>query len=170
MIQGDGMEAMAQLLRLLGLAQWIDRFRQEDIDLSTARELQDDTLQILGLPVGSRLRLIRAVRNIYEPQTTEHLGMLEGEGPLLINNPFIVVSSPHTTPRKPAPPPVVPSQPLDPALAALLQESDLSQYAEVFRLEELNLSAVRRLNDTQLKELGLTMGARIRLLDALSKK
>ena len=71
MIQGDGMEAMAQLLKILGLAQWVDRFRQEDIDLSTARELQDDTLQILGLPVGSRLRLIRAIRNIYEPQTPE---------------------------------------------------------------------------------------------------
>lgn len=74
MVQGEGMEAMAQLLKILGLAQWIDRFRQEDIDLNTARELQDDTLQILGLPVGSRLRLIRAIRNIYDPQPTDAVG------------------------------------------------------------------------------------------------
>ena len=76
----------------------------------------------------------------------------------------------HSTPRKPVAPPVaVAQQPLDPALSALLVASDLSQYAEVFRLEELTLFAVKRLTDAQLKELGLTMGARIRLLDALSK-
>lgn len=76
-------------------------------------------------------------------------------------------ASAHSTPRKPAA--VLANQPLDPALLALLQQSDLTQYAEVFRLEELNLAAVKRLSDAQLKELGLTMGARIRLLDALSK-
>ena len=70
MIQGDDVEAMAQLLRILGLAQWIDKFRQEEIDLNTARVLKDDALQMLGMPADSRLRLTRAVKNLFEPQQT----------------------------------------------------------------------------------------------------
>ena len=43
------------------------------------------------------------------------------------------------------------------------------QYAEIFRVEELNLTTVRRITDSQLKQLGLTANARIRLLDALRR-
>ena len=68
MIKGNDVEAMAQLLRLLGLAQWIEKFRQEEIDLNTAKILKDDALQLLGLPLDSRLRLTSA---IHEPQTME---------------------------------------------------------------------------------------------------
>ncbi|MFN0313653.1 MAG: AAA family ATPase [Burkholderiales bacterium] len=50
-----------------------------------------------------------------------------------------------------------------------LHQNNLEQYAPAFLENEVDFSVVRRLTDADLKELGLTLGARKRFLEAVEK-
>jgi len=48
-------------LRGIGLEQYAQTFRDNAIDADVLRDLTDDHLRELGLPLGARLKLLRAV-------------------------------------------------------------------------------------------------------------
>ena len=49
----------------------------------------------------------------------------------------------------------------------LLAQLDLNKFAPKFREEDIDLAAAAKLSEDDLKELGLTLGARKKLYDAL---
>ena len=51
-------------LRGIGLAQYAQTFRDNAIDADVLRDLNDDHLRELGLPLGARLKLLRAVATL----------------------------------------------------------------------------------------------------------
>ena len=48
-------------LRRIGLEQYAQTFRDNAIDADVLRDLTDEHLRELGLPLGARLKLLRAV-------------------------------------------------------------------------------------------------------------
>ena len=48
-------------LRSLGLAQYEARFREHEVDAEVLPELTEADLQSLGIPLGHRKRLMRAI-------------------------------------------------------------------------------------------------------------
>jgi hypothetical protein len=57
------------LLRRIGLEQYAQTFRDNAIDADVVRDLTNDHLRELGLPLGARLKLLRAVATL---GTSEH--------------------------------------------------------------------------------------------------
>lgn len=57
-----------------------------------------------------------------------------------------------------------------PTVASLLQSLGLGKYSITFEAEEVDMTALRNMNDDDLKELGLPMGPRKKILLALSSK
>ena len=53
-------------LRRIGLEQYAQTFRDNAIDADVLRDLTDDHLRELGLPLGVRLKLLRAVAGTSE--------------------------------------------------------------------------------------------------------
>jgi hypothetical protein len=51
-------------LRRIGLEQYAQTFRDNAIDADVLRDLTDDHLRELGLPLGARLKLLRAVATL----------------------------------------------------------------------------------------------------------
>ena len=60
-------------LRSLGLGQYEVRFRENKIDFDVLANLTDGDLQELGLPLGDRRRLLRAIAELgaQQPLTTQ---------------------------------------------------------------------------------------------------
>eukprot|EP00250_Pteridium_aquilinum_P035171 c8789_g1_i1 orf=788-1504(+) len=57
-----------------------------------------------------------------------------------------------------------------PTVATLLQSLGLGKYSITFKAEEIDMTALRNMSDDDLKELGLPMGPRKKLLIALSTR
>ncbi|KAI5065838.1 hypothetical protein GOP47_0018462 [Adiantum capillus-veneris] len=57
-----------------------------------------------------------------------------------------------------------------PTVATLLQSLGLGKYSITFQAEEIDMTALRNMNDDDLKELGLPMGPRKKILIALSSR
>lgn len=57
-----------------------------------------------------------------------------------------------------------------PTVATLLQSLGLGKYSITFQAEEIDMTALRNMNDDDLKELGLPMGPRKKILLALSSR
>ena len=51
-------------LRGIGLEQYAQTFRDNAIDADVLRDLTDEHLRELGLPLGARLKLVRAVATL----------------------------------------------------------------------------------------------------------
>ena len=51
-------------LRGIGLEQYAQTFRDNTIDADVLRDLTDDHLRELGLPLGARLKLLRAIATL----------------------------------------------------------------------------------------------------------
>lgn len=58
----------------------------------------------------------------------------------------------------------------EPTVAALLQSLGLGKYLITFQAEEIDMTALRHMNDDDLKELGIPMGPRKKILLAMSSK
>src|SRR4029077_16455041 len=54
-------------------------------------------------------------------------------------------------------------------LARLLESLDLSQYVETFAKSDIDAAALLDLEERHLKELGLSLGHRIRLMKAIAE-
>ena len=61
------MSQVAQWLETLGMAEYAERFVENRIDLSVLRELTDQDLKDLGIVLGDRRKLLRAIRELDAP-------------------------------------------------------------------------------------------------------
>ena len=53
--------SVAQFLESVGLRQYADVFEKEKVDAETLADLDDEDLRHLGLPLGHRKKLLRAL-------------------------------------------------------------------------------------------------------------
>ena len=58
------MSQVAQWLETLGMAEYAGRFVENRIDFSILRELTDQDLKDLGIVLGDRRKLLRAIREL----------------------------------------------------------------------------------------------------------
>jgi class 3 adenylate cyclase len=61
------MQQMADWLKKLGMAEYAERFAENDIEIDVLPELTDHDLEKLGLSLGHRRRLLRAIRELGGP-------------------------------------------------------------------------------------------------------
>jgi hypothetical protein len=61
------MQRLADWLEKLGLSEYTQCFAENRIDFSVLPELTDQHLTNLGLPLGDRLKLLRAIREFSDP-------------------------------------------------------------------------------------------------------
>ena len=58
------MDALAAWLHALGLERYLEAFRANDVDLDVVRDLTEADLAALGVTLGDRKRLLRAVATL----------------------------------------------------------------------------------------------------------
>jgi len=63
------MEQVADWLKKLGMAQYVQTFAENDIDFSVLRHLTDQHLKDLGVSLGHRLKLLQAIRDLGQTST-----------------------------------------------------------------------------------------------------
>src|SRR5215475_4891884 len=61
------MQPIAEWLNTLGLGQYIERFADNDIDANILRDLTDADLEKIGVSLGHRKRILRAIAELDEP-------------------------------------------------------------------------------------------------------
>src|SRR5262252_8248287 len=58
------MQQIADWLNTLGLGQYAQRFAENCIDAGVLRDLTDQDLERIGIPLGHRKKLLRAIREL----------------------------------------------------------------------------------------------------------
>ena len=58
------MQAIADWLEKLGMSEYADRFAENRLDLSVLPDLTDQHLKDLGIALGDRLKMLRAIREL----------------------------------------------------------------------------------------------------------
>jgi class 3 adenylate cyclase/predicted ATPase len=58
------MEEIADWLKKLGMSEYAQRFAENDIDMAVLSDLTDQHLKELGVSLGHRLKMLRAIRNL----------------------------------------------------------------------------------------------------------
>ena len=61
------MTGIAEWLASIGLGEYADRFRENAIDLSVVRDLTEQDLKDLGVLLGHRRKLLRAIAELDGP-------------------------------------------------------------------------------------------------------
>src|SRR4029078_10059552 len=61
------MQLIAEWLERLGLSEYTERFAENRIDLSIITDLTDQHLKELGIALGDRLKMLRAIRELNDP-------------------------------------------------------------------------------------------------------
>ena len=61
------MQEIADWLKKLGMSEYTQRFAEERVDFSVLPELTDQHLKDLGLPLGDRLKMLRAIHELADP-------------------------------------------------------------------------------------------------------
>src|SRR6516225_6979444 len=61
------MQQIADWLEKLGMSEYAQRFAENRIDFSVLPDLTDQHLKDLGLPLGDRLKILRAIRELSSP-------------------------------------------------------------------------------------------------------
>jgi hypothetical protein len=61
------MQQVADWLKTLGMSEYAQLFAENRIDLSVLPDLTDQHLKELGVPLGHRLKMLRAVRELSGP-------------------------------------------------------------------------------------------------------
>src|SRR5215472_17020679 len=59
------MQQIADWLKELGMSEYAERFAENRIDLSVLPDLTDQHLEKLGVALGDRLKILRAIREFY---------------------------------------------------------------------------------------------------------
>jgi hypothetical protein len=62
----DVTKDLAEWLASIGLAEYADRFAENAVDLSVVRDLTDQDLKELGLLLGHRRKILRAIATLNE--------------------------------------------------------------------------------------------------------
>ena len=63
------MQQIADWLRKLGMSEYAERFAENDIEIDILPELTDHDLERLGVSLGHRRRILRAIRELGGPTT-----------------------------------------------------------------------------------------------------
>jgi class 3 adenylate cyclase/predicted ATPase len=129
------MPSIAGWLGSLGLSEYADRFAENRIDVSILRELTDQDLKDLGVVLGDRRRILRAIA---EPAACAV--------PQLASTPASM-----------------------PPIANWLGSLGLAEYADRFAENRIDVSILRELTDQDLKDLGVVLGDRRRMLRAIAE-
>jgi class 3 adenylate cyclase len=58
------MEQIADWLKQLGMSEYVQRFAESDIDISVLRDLTDQDLKELGVSLGHRRKMLRAIAEL----------------------------------------------------------------------------------------------------------
>src|SRR5215831_17388575 len=58
------MQQTADWLKKLGMSEYAERFAEERIEIDVLPELTDQDLERLGIPLGHRRRMLRAIRDL----------------------------------------------------------------------------------------------------------
>ena len=61
------MQQIAEWLKNLGMAEYTDRFAENRIDISVLPDLTEQHLRDLGVALGDRLKMLRAIRDLGNP-------------------------------------------------------------------------------------------------------
>ena len=61
------MQQIADWLEKLGMAEYIERFAENRIDISVLPDLTDQHLKDLGIALGDRLKMLRAIHELADP-------------------------------------------------------------------------------------------------------
>ena len=64
------MPQIADWLEKLGLSEYADRFAKSDIDTSVLRDLTDQDLKELGVSLGHRRKMLRAIGEFADATST----------------------------------------------------------------------------------------------------
>lgn len=70
------MQQIAEWLEKLGLSEYTQRFAENRVDLSVLSELTDQHLKELGIALGDRLKMLRALRELGDPFRASSQSML----------------------------------------------------------------------------------------------
>src|SRR5271169_4994803 len=62
--QGAAMQQIADWLEKLGMSEYAERFAESDIDTSVLRDLTDQDLKELGVSLGHRRKMLRAIAEL----------------------------------------------------------------------------------------------------------
>jgi class 3 adenylate cyclase/predicted ATPase len=62
---GTAMQEIADWLKTLGMSEYAERFAQDDIDTSVLRDLTDQDLKELGVSLGHRRKMLRAIDELF---------------------------------------------------------------------------------------------------------
>jgi len=74
-------KSIEELLASLQLEKFTAKFREEEIDLDAARNLSDDDLKSLGIPMGPRRKLMDALKTQSSSPTSSSSSSSSGKGP-----------------------------------------------------------------------------------------
>jgi class 3 adenylate cyclase len=58
------MQQIADWLKKLGMSEYVERFAENDIDMAVLSDLTDQHLKDLGVSLGHRLKMLRAIRDL----------------------------------------------------------------------------------------------------------
>src|SRR5215472_969875 len=58
------MQQVADWLKKLGMSEYVERFAENDIDMAVLPDLTDQHLKDLGVSLGHRLKMLRAIREL----------------------------------------------------------------------------------------------------------
>ena len=58
------MQQIADWLKKLGMSEYAERFAESDIDISVLRDLTDQDLKELGVSLGHRRKMLRAIAEL----------------------------------------------------------------------------------------------------------
>src|SRR5262249_12391708 len=61
---GTTMQEIAEWLKALGMSEYAERFAENDIDTSVLRDLTDQDLKELGVSLGHRRKMLRAIAEL----------------------------------------------------------------------------------------------------------
>jgi hypothetical protein len=64
---GIAVREIAEWLKKLGMSEYAKCFAENRIDFSVLPELTDQHLKDLGLPLGDRLKMLRAIQELSSP-------------------------------------------------------------------------------------------------------
>ena len=80
------MQQIAEWLEKLGMSEYAERFAESDIDTSVLRDLTDQDLKELGVSLGHRRKMLRAIAELAECRSlhrlNQHLASLRAKTPL----------------------------------------------------------------------------------------
>ncbi len=81
------MRAVADWLEKLGMSEYAQRFAENDIDLSVLTDLTDQDLRELGLSMGHRRRLLRAICELNDTSASPNVIAKSAPPPISASEP-----------------------------------------------------------------------------------